>query len=96
MLVPKPEPIPELASSAKKAGSERTARNEESGSPFMITVGHVYDGPMDLLLDLIRKQNLDIYDIPIAKITAQFLEYTDTCRIRMWMRRGSLSTRRHC
>jgi segregation and condensation protein A len=36
----------------------------------------VYDGPFDLLLDLIRKQNIDIYDIPIAKITAQFLEYT--------------------
>jgi segregation and condensation protein A len=31
---------------------------------------------MDLLLDLIRKQNIDIYDIPMARITAQFLEYT--------------------
>jgi segregation and condensation protein A len=31
---------------------------------------------MDLLLDLIRKQNIDIYDIPIARITAQFLDYT--------------------
>ncbi len=31
---------------------------------------------MDLLLDLIRKQNIDIYNIPIARITAQFLEYT--------------------
>jgi segregation and condensation protein A len=30
---------------------------------------------MDLLLDLIRKQNIDIYDIPIALITGQFLEY---------------------
>jgi len=39
-------------------------------------VGLVYDGPMDLLLDLIRRQNIDIYDIPMAKITAQFLEYT--------------------
>ena len=35
----------------------------------------MYDGPLDLLLDLIRKQNIDIYDIPIAQITAQFLEY---------------------
>ena len=49
---------------------------EASHSPFSITVGRVYDGPMDLLLDLIRKQNIDIYDIPIARITAQFLEYT--------------------
>jgi len=34
-----------------------------------------YDGPLDLLLDLIRKQQVDIYDIPIASITAQYLEY---------------------
>lgn len=34
-----------------------------------------YDGPLDLLLDLIRKQQIDIYDIPIAQITAQYLEY---------------------
>jgi segregation and condensation protein A len=35
----------------------------------------LYEGPMDLLLDLIRKQKLDIYDIPIAKVTEQYLEY---------------------
>jgi segregation and condensation protein A len=52
------------------------SRDEASQSPFSITVGQVYDGPLDLLLDLIRKQNIDIYDIPIARITAQFLEYT--------------------
>ena len=40
----------------------------------------VYDGPLDLLLDLIRKQDIDIYDIPIAKITAQFLAYVDRLR----------------
>jgi segregation and condensation protein A len=34
-----------------------------------------YDGPLDLLLDLIRKQEINIYDIPIAKITQQYLEY---------------------
>ncbi|MBV8809869.1 MAG: segregation/condensation protein A [Acidobacteriaceae bacterium] len=34
-----------------------------------------YDGPLDLLLDLIRKQQINIYDIPIAKITAQYLDY---------------------
>lgn len=46
-------------------------------SPFSVTVGQVYDGPLDLLLDLIRKQDIDIYDIPISKITAQFLAYVD-------------------
>jgi segregation and condensation protein A len=56
---------------------ERDKEKEEaSQSPFSVTVGQVYDGPLDLLLDLIRKQNIDIYDIPIARITAQFLDYT--------------------
>lgn len=45
--------------------------------PFSVSVGSVYDGPLDLLLDLIRKQDIDIYDIPIAKITAQFLAYVN-------------------
>lgn len=35
---------------------------------------------MDLLLDLIRKQQIDIKDIPIATITAQYLEYIDKAR----------------
>ena len=34
-----------------------------------------YEGPLDLLLDLIRKQQINIYDIPIANITAQYLDY---------------------
>jgi segregation and condensation protein A len=34
-----------------------------------------YEGPLDLLLDLIRKQEINIYDIPIAKITKQYLDY---------------------
>jgi segregation and condensation protein A len=35
----------------------------------------MYEGPLDLLLDLIRRQQLNIHDIPIAKITSQYLEY---------------------
>lgn len=34
-----------------------------------------YDGPLDLLLDLIRKQQINIVDIPIATITEQYLSY---------------------
>lgn len=34
-----------------------------------------YEGPLDLLLDLIRKQQINIYDIPIASITSQYMEY---------------------
>jgi segregation and condensation protein A len=39
-----------------------------------------YDGPLDLLLDLIRKQQIDIKDIPIATITAQYFEYMAKAR----------------
>jgi len=39
-----------------------------------------FEGPLDLLLYLIRRQNLDILDIPIAEITRQYMEYIDTMR----------------
>ncbi len=39
-----------------------------------------YEGPLDLLLDLIRKQQIDIADIPIAAITSQYLEYMEQAR----------------
>ena len=71
-----PKPILAPASEAKRPASRDNAKEEASQSPFSVTVGQVYDGPLDLLLDLIRRQNIDIYDIPIAKITSQFLEYT--------------------
>jgi len=46
----------------------------EVSSPLNFHLEH-YDGPLDLLLDLIRKQQINIYDIPIAQITSQYLEY---------------------
>jgi segregation and condensation protein A len=52
-------------------------RGAENDFPFSVSVGDVYEGPLDLLLDLIRKQDIDIYDIPIAKITAQYLAYVE-------------------
>ena len=52
----------------------------ESDFPFSVTVGAVYDGPLDLLLDLIRRQDIDIYDIPIAQITAQYLAYIENMK----------------
>ena len=71
VLRPKPQAVAPVE--AKKAAP--APKDEGSTSPFSVTVGQVYDGPMDLLLDLIRRQNLDIYDIPMGRITAQFLEY---------------------
>ena len=58
----------------------KETKKEESDFPFAVAVGHVYEGPLDLLLDLIRKQDIDIYDIPIAKITAQYLAYVEKIR----------------
>jgi segregation and condensation protein A len=70
-------PTPALEPEPKRVPKDKDKEKEEaSQSPFSVTVGQVYDGPLDLLLDLIRKQNIDIYDIPIARITAQFLDYT--------------------
>ena len=68
-----PKPVPPAPPEPKRPSA---AKEEASQSPFSVTVGQVYDGPFDLLLDLIRKQNIDIYDIPIARITSQFLDYT--------------------
>jgi segregation and condensation protein A len=43
-------------------------------SPYKIHLD-TYEGPLDLLLDLIKKQEIDIHNIPIAKITGQYLDY---------------------
>jgi segregation and condensation protein A len=40
----------------------------------------IFEGPLDLLLYLIKKNEVDIYDIPIALITGQYLEYLDLMR----------------
>ena len=72
---------PTAAEKAQQRAAERQAAKEEANTfPFAVTVGQVYDGPLDLLLDLIRKQDIDIYDIPIARITAQFLAYVENLK----------------
>jgi len=81
------ESAPSLPAAAPVAGptvivSEKpdTKKAKESESSFAISVDQVFDGPLDLLLDLIRKQDIDIYDIPIARITAQYLGYVEKIR----------------
>ena len=41
----------------------------------------IFEGPLDLLLYLIKKEELDIYDIPISKITDQYLEYLEMMKL---------------
>lgn len=42
-----------------------------------------FEGPLDLLLYLIRKQNIDVLDIPVAQICSQYIAYIDTLSQRM-------------
>src|SRR5712672_4820450 len=40
-----------------------------------------FEGPLDLLLYLIRRQNLDVLDIPIAEITRQYMRYIELMQV---------------
>ncbi|NQU75649.1 MAG: segregation/condensation protein A, partial [Planctomycetes bacterium] len=44
--------------------------------PYRVNLD-VYNGPLDLLLYLIRRDEVDIYDIPIARVTEQYCQYVD-------------------
>jgi hypothetical protein len=54
------------ASLRETKSTTKSAKDDASDFPFAIELGEIYEGPLDLLLDLIRKQDIDIYDIPIA------------------------------
>jgi len=45
------------------------------------TVLEIFEGPLDLLLYLIRKNEVDIYDIPIQRITRQYLDYLNLMQL---------------
>ncbi|MDD4956508.1 MAG: segregation/condensation protein A [Candidatus Omnitrophica bacterium] len=42
---------------------------------------NIFEGPLDLLLFLIKKEKIDIYDIPISRITAQYIEYLELMKM---------------
>lgn len=46
-------------------------------TPYQVNLGELFDGPMDLLVHLVKKNEVDIYDIPIALITQQYVEYLE-------------------
>jgi segregation and condensation protein A len=62
--------VPVSGDQGLQARMERTAQN----APYKIHIP-MYEGPLDLLLDLIRQQKMSIHDIRIAEITAQYLDY---------------------
>src|SRR5271167_3340437 len=72
-LEPEPqEPESAVQESAPSAGPRRATH---APAPAPAVKLEIYEGPLDLLLDLIRRQQVNIYDIPIAAITKQYLEY---------------------
>ena len=57
-----------------------TASASQMGEPFVVELQQ-FEGPLDLLLTLIRDEQVDIYDIPIARIAEQFLARIQTMAI---------------
>jgi len=56
--------------------AERKEEMEDPQSVYSVQL-EIFNGPLDLLLHLIKKHEVDIYDIPIALITEQYLEYLE-------------------
>ena len=61
-----------------------TGHPPEADERYQIRLQDVFEGPMDLLIHLIKKAEVDIYDIPIARITTQYLEYLE------WMKQMNI------
>src|SRR5260370_26457266 len=53
---------------------DRPLQGKRMATPYKITIP-MYEGPLDLLLDLIKQQKMNIHDIQISGITAQYLNY---------------------
>ena len=63
---PQPTPEPQATETTEPVSVKRATQSAEPPPAVKL---EIYEGPLDLLLDLIRKQQINIYDIPIAKIT---------------------------
>jgi segregation and condensation protein A len=64
--------------------SPDSGHGEPPSDRYRVRLQNVFEGPMDLLIHLIRKAEVDIYDIPIAQITSQYLEYLE------WMKQMNI------
>lgn len=90
-----PPPDPELAASLPPAAVDAIAVARLYGEPLFAMPSDLYippdalevfleafEGPLDLLLYLIRRQNFNILDIPLADVTRQYLAYVEQIRRR--------------
>ncbi|MGD8701080.1 MAG: segregation/condensation protein A [Desulfosarcina sp.] len=62
----------------------KTAPDAAGDSIYRVKLEDIFEGPMDLLIHLIKKAEVDIYDIPIARITTQYLAYLE------WMKQMNI------
>jgi len=79
LTVPDPDPVPSPASAAD-ADSGSFDPDDFVENPYKVELD-IFEGPMDLLLYLIKKDEIDIYDIPIERITKQYMAYLDTFKL---------------
>ncbi len=79
-LVPAPSTSDSTPSNVIAEGVSPIAFLPTERSMTMRVKLEIYDGPLDLLLDLIKKNEMDIYNIPISEITHQYLQYLETLK----------------
>ena len=53
----------------------------EEAQEYKVKLENVFEGPMDLLIHLIKKNEVDIYDIPVGMITEQYLAYLEWMKL---------------
>ena len=69
-----PETVPAAAATINVAGAKPEIVPDQGSDDLRIVMGE-FEGPLDLLLHLIRQEQVSIYDIPIARITNEYLRY---------------------
>jgi segregation and condensation protein A len=65
---------PDAPQNISVAGAQPEIASDREGDQLKITLGE-FEGPLDLLLYLIRQDQVNIYDIPVARITDEYLRY---------------------
>jgi len=79
-----PGAVPAVALFAKVRGEPFTELPQDLYIPpdALEVFFETFEGPLDLLLYLIRKANIDILDIPMARLTEQYMEYVEVMRTK--------------
>lgn len=68
------QPLAEASTSIDVTGSSPEIISDDNTDDLKIVMGE-FDGPLDLLLHLIRQEQINIYDIPVARIANEYLRY---------------------